>query len=226
MPRFDGVSVDAHPKVPRGHRVRTPGQKADECAPAGPDLHSPHSVEHLDGLLDLRAPSVGRDHAVPGDQRPARARRFIEQAVRVGEAAALRVHVHQRGAHEGVARDGSAREECEGVDGAAEPRQAQRGAGFGEGREGGGVTAEARGEERSRVEAEAVGVRARRGGELDQAIPVVQGGGRRGGVTRAEPTGERRPRVSRLWRASLLGTRDTKYTRNILFAPIEFSRRK
>jgi hypothetical protein len=66
------------------------------------------------------------------------------------------------------------------VDGAAEAGQAQRGAGLGEGRERGGIAAEAPGEEGS-VEAEAVSVGARRGGELDEAVPVVQGGSSRRG---------------------------------------------
>ena len=84
------------------------------------------------------------------------------------------------------------------MDGAAEAGQAQRGAGLGEGREGGGVAAEARGEEGARVEAEAVGVGARCGGQLDQAVPVVQGGGRRGGVAHAWRMAEGRSCVSRI----------------------------
>lgn len=84
------------------------------------------------------------------------------------------------------------------MDGAAEAGQAQRGAGLGEGREGGGVAADVRGEEGARVEAEAVGVGARCGGELDQAVPVVQGGRRRGGVAHAGRMVEWRACVSRL----------------------------
>lgn len=110
--------------------------------------------------------------------------RFVEQAARVLEAAALGVHVDQRGPDEGIAGDGSAREEGAGVDGAAEAGQAKRGAGLGDGREGGGVAAEARGDEGAHVEAEAVGVGARRGSELDQAVTVVEGGGLRGRVAR------------------------------------------
>ena len=84
------------------------------------------------------------------------------------------------------------------MDGAAEAGQAQRGAGLGEGRERGGVAAEARGKEGARVEAEAVGVGARCGGELDQAVPMVQGGGRRGGVAHAWRMAEGRSCVSRI----------------------------
>lgn len=84
------------------------------------------------------------------------------------------------------------------MDGAAEAGQVQRGAGLGEGGERGSVTAEARGEEGARVEAEAVGVGARRGSELDQAVPVVQGGGRRGGIAHAGRVAERRACVRRL----------------------------
>ena len=59
------------------------------------------------------------------------------------------------------------------VEGASEAGKAERCAGLGEGREGGGVAAaEARGEEGG-VVAEALGVGPGRGGELDQAVPVA-----------------------------------------------------
>lgn len=75
------------------------------------------------------------------------------------------------------------------MEGAAEAGEAERGAGLGEGREGGGVAAEALREEGG-VAAEAVGVGTPRGGELDQAVPVAQGGRRRrGGVAHAGMAG-------------------------------------
>lgn len=131
----------------------------------------------------MRSLAVRGDHAVPGHEGPTGGGHFVEQAARVGEGRALGVEVEQRGADEDVA--GGAGEEGVRVEGAAEAREAERGARLGEGREGGGVAAaQARGEERG-VVPEAQGVGPGRGGELDQAVPVTEGG-RRGRDAHAE----------------------------------------